>query len=375
MKGKCAIIRTMRIGDFEVRRLGKGTCSVVQYKGEGAEIIIPPSFDKYTPVSIEATLVKKGARITKIAIPSTIDEIDEGLFPTLKNLEWFEAEKGPSYRSEDGVLYDGSFYSLIFYPPKRTEERFSPPRKLGRVASSAFSAGAHFRYFVYSSKLEEFSALPSQCPDLEAFLPAEDATDYDGVLIKNRKLLFYPPKLSGKSYTIPDGVEEIASVSVEPFFPGSVRTVFVPASLKRGLEHALLNAEKAEVDPSSVSYRSIDGVLYSWKRKLLSYPGRRKDEVYITPSGTDRIGEGAFRGSKLRTLVITPGVTAIEDSAFENSEITTIYIPQSVTDISLHALYGARNIKMIAVEKGSVAEMFLRGEGKSDILSVIPSLF
>ena len=365
----------MRIGDFEVRRLGKDTCSVVQYKGEGNEIVIPSHFDKYTPVSIEGTLLKKGAKITRISIPSTIDSIEDSLFQTLKNLEAFDAERGPSFRSEDGVLYDSSFYSLVFYPPKRSEERFTPPRKLGRVSATAFAASAHFKYFVYSSKLEEFSALPSQCPELEAFIPDADAEDYDGVLIKGKKLLFYPPKLAGKSYSIPNGIEEISAVSSEPFFPRSVKTIFAPASLKKGLEHALVNAEKADVESSSINYRTIEGVLYSWKRKLLSYPGRKEGDVYITPSGTDRIGEGAFRGARLKTLFISPGVTAIENSAFENSEITAIYIPQSVTDISLHALYGARNLKMVAVERGSVAEMFLRGEGKSEILCVIPSLF
>ena len=170
----------MRIGDFEVRKTGKDTCSVVQYKGEDRDIVIPPAFEKYRPTAIEATLIKKGLRPVSITIPPSVDEIAEGLFPTLKTLERFEVGKGSlSFRSESGVLYDSSFYSLIFYPPKKEGEEFVSPKRLGRVARTAFCCTVHFRRFVYSSKLEEFQALPSECPDLELFVPSEDAEDYD----------------------------------------------------------------------------------------------------------------------------------------------------------------------------------------------------
>ena len=366
----------MRIGDFEVRRLSGDTCAVVQYKGEGKEITIPPSFGRYVPAELCGTLLRKGCKAERITIPPSVETIDESLFPSLRCLSSFEVQKGSkSFRSEDGVLYDSSCYSLLFYPPAKECEAFIPPKKLGRVARTAFCCKAHFRTFTYSSKLEEFQALPSECPELEAFVPAEDAADHEGVLIKGRKLLFYPPGMEGRSYSIPEGIEEIAALPSEPFFPEKVRTVYAPASLKKGLENALGNAERAEVDGKSGTYRSVDGVLYSWKRVLLAYPGRRSDEVYVTPSGTDRIGDGAFRRSQLRTLVISQGVTAIGNSAFEDSSITTLVIPPTVTDIGVHALYGAKNLKTVIAEKGSVAEIFLRGEGRSDMLHVLPSLF
>lgn len=366
----------MRIGDFEVRKTGKDTCSVVQYKGEDRDIVIPPAFEKYRPTAIEATLIKKGLRPVSITIPPSVDEIAEGLFPTLKTLERFEVGKGSlSFRSEAGVLYDSSFYSLIFYPPKKEGEEFVSPKRLGRVARTAFCCTVHFRRFVYSSKLEEFQALPSECPDLELFVPSEDAEDYDGVLIKGKKLLFYPPKMAGKAYSIPDGVEEIAALSSEPFFPKAVKTVYVPASLKKGLENALGNASKVEVEAKSGNYRSIEGVLYSWKRVLLAYPGEMEGDVYVTPTGTDRIGRGAFRNARIKTLVLSPGVTGIDNNAFEGSSITTLVIPSSVTDIAVHSLFGADSIGTIFAEKGSVAEIFLRGEGRSDRVRIIPSFF
>ena len=372
----CAIIRAMRIEDFEIKRIGKDTCSVVQYKGEDEHIVIPPVIGKYAPVAIESTLIKKGSRARWISIPGSVEEINEALFPSLRNIEGFDVDKSSrSFSAENGILYDGSRYSLIFYPSTKKDRVFQSPKKLGRVARTAFCCKVHFSEFVYSSKLEEFQVLPSECPELESFVPSDDAADYDGVLIKGKKLLFYPPKAGGKAYSIPDGIEEIASTSAEPFFPPSVKTVYVPASLKKGLENALGNASSVEVDSRSQSYRTINGVLYSWKRVLLSYPGKMEKDVYVTPIGTDRIGEGAFRGAPVHTLVLSNGVTAIGNNAFENSDITTLIIPSSVTDIGVHALFGAKKLKCVIVEKGSVAEIFLRGENRNEIMSVLPTLF
>ena len=108
---------------------------------------------------------------------------------------------------------------------------------------------------------------------------------------------------------------------------------------------------------------------------LLAYPGEMEGDVYVTPTGTDRIGRGAFRNARIKTLVLSPGVTGIDNNAFEGSSITTLVIPSSVTDIAVHSLFGADSIGTIFAEKGSVAEIFLRGEGRSDRVRIIPSFF
>lgn len=366
----------MRIDDFEVRRLDSQTCSVVQYKGDDEDIVIPEKLGKYSTGKIESTLVRRGLKAKSISLPSSVYEIDDELFPSLKYLERFDVAKGShSFKAEDGVLYDSSCYSLIFYPPAKSESSFIPPRRLGRVASTAFSATARLQTFAYTAKLEEFQALPSQLPELKAFIPADDAQDYDGVLIKGKKLLFYPPKKEGSSYVIPDGIEEIASLSQESFFPKSVKTLYVPSSLKKGLERALGKQVKVDVDSHNAAYRSVDGVLYSWKRVLLSFPGERRDKVYVTATGTDRIGSGAFRFSKIDTLIISHGATAIGDSAFASSQISSLVIPSTVSEIDVHAFFQAESLKEVFVEKGSVAELFLRADGKESILKVVPSLF
>ena len=366
----------MRIGDFIIRRLDKDTCAVTQYKGSEADVVIPSVIDRYTAVSVESSFLRKGNRVRSITVPKTVESISTELFPLLCHLEAFIVEKGShSYRSEDGVLYDSSCYSLVFYPPEKDTECFMPPKKLGCVASGAFSCGTRFRTFGYTSKLEEFHALPSQCPNLEAFVPEDDSPDHEGVLIHGRTLLFYPPQRDGSTYSIPDGIEEVAALSGEPFFPVLVKKIFMPSSLRRGMEKALGNAEAADAGHGSAAYLTSDGVLYSRKSELIAYPGRKSDEVFVTPEGTMGIGDGAFRGSRLKTLVIAEGVSAIGNAAFEGSSITSLVIPASVRDIGVRALSGAKNLRSVFVRNGSVAEIFLRGEGRDDLIKRTGSLF
>ena len=141
------------------------------------------------------------------------------------------------------------------------------------------------------------------------------------------------------------------------------------------MEKALGNAEAADAGHGSAAYLTSDGVLYSRKSELIAYPGRKSDEVFVTPEGTMGIGDGAFRGSRLKTLVIAEGVSAIGNAAFEGSSITSLVIPASVRDIGVRALSGAKNLRSVFVRNGSVAEIFLRGEGRDDLIKRTGSLF
>ena len=372
--------RAMRAGDFEIRRLDRDTCSVVQYRGDAEDVAIPGVFGKYRAVSVEATLLRRGSKVRSISFPSSVSSIDEAAFSHMKEVRSISVEKGcRSYRSIDGVLYDGSGYSLVFYPPMKEDDELRLPDRLGKVEATAFACGTSVRVISLSQHLEEFHALPSQCPSLEAFVsPSSSGTGAwiaDGVLMRGRKLLFYPPARSSSLYSIPEGIEEIVSSSSEPFFPESVKRIMVPKSLSAGLENALGNAESVDALPGNLHYRTVGDVLFSWQRKLLSYPGRKKDRLYAAPSGTDAIGRGAFRGARLETLVLPYGVKAIEDGAFEGSSISTLVVPETVDSIDIHALYGAGSLKEIHAVKGSVADIFFSGEGLGRLLHLSERLF
>ena len=59
--------RAMRAGDFEIRRLDRDTCTVVQYRGDAEDVAIPGVFGKYRAVSVEATLLRRGSKVRSIS--------------------------------------------------------------------------------------------------------------------------------------------------------------------------------------------------------------------------------------------------------------------------------------------------------------------
>ena len=367
----------MRIGDFEFRRIDKSTSSAVGYFGTDDTVMIPASESGRSVTAISSGFIRKGSKARKIVIPKTVNEIEDGAFSNGKNIESVEVENGnKSYKAEDGVLYDSSFYSIIFYPPKKMDEEYIAEHRIGKAAASAFPFPAAIKRFGVTERMEEFGVLPSSLPSLEEFVFTGDdskkgAHVEDGVLYRGKSLLAYPWKREGASYMIENGTEKIECSELPP----SLKKIFVPKSVESGLERILGNAEYVDVDKSNRAYRSIDGVLFSWNGDILRYPGKKKGEIYVTPLGMKKIAREAFASSALKTLVINGGCTEIAEDAFLDSSLSYLVIPDSVTAISVHAFHGAASLKEIHVQKGSIAEIFLRGEGLGHLLKVSERLF
>jgi hypothetical protein len=75
-------------------------------------------------------------------------------------------------------------------------------------------------------------------------------------------------------------------------------------------------------------------------------------ESIIIPNSITKIGIGAFRNCpKLTSVTIPNSVTIIDSRAFLNcSNLTSIKIPNSVTGIGIHAFNGCSNLTSIVVE-------------------------
>ncbi len=356
----------MREGDWEIKKSGKGTCSVEKYLGSSAELVIPGKIGEYIPVEIGAKLLKKTSKVRTITIPKTIEYIDPEAFATWRSVESVSAD-GKRIKSRDGVLYDGTFRTLLFYPPQKDGDDYEAPETLRRVQSGAFSATVRFRTFSFYGAFDEFAAKPSECPRLECFVALSSGAMRcsEGVLFKNSTLVFYPPMKKSCEYSIPEGTESIGCCS-EPMFPQQLDVLNVPMSLKAGLAENAGKTGAVNVDYMNSVYASIDGVLFLRKgNKLVLYPEGKKDSFYVAPYGTLSVGEEAFARSHVKSVVLPASLVHIEGNAFYSSDIENIVIPLSVSDIDIRALSGAEHIEKVYVEPRSVGDVFISGSSLS----------
>lgn len=365
----------MREGDWEIRKIGKGVCSVERYLGSSDDISIPEKIGEYTAAEIGPKFLKKTSKVRSVRIAKTIEYIDPEAFAAWRNVEEVIAD-GKKFRSRDGVLYDGAFRNLVFYPPKKDTVDYEAPDTLRRVLPGAFSATVRFCTFSFYGSLEEFSAKPSECPCLESFTAFGDGglKTVEGVLFNGKKLLFYPWKKRNTEYIIPEGTESIETYG-DPMFPPQLSSLVVPETLKAGLAENARNVGSIDVRFGNPCYVSRSGVLFSRRdSKLLLYPAGRKDSFYMAPHGTLSIASDAFSSAKAETVVLPSSLVHIEGNAFSQSAIRNLVIPASVSDIDLRALSGMDALEAVYVEQRSVGDIFISSSSYSSKKRYIESI-
>ena len=98
------------------------------------------------------------------------------------------------------------------------------------------------------------------------------------------------------------------------------------------------NIASITVDPANVTYKSIDGVVYTKDGKILVTVPPAKTEITI-PDTVEEIGYEAFRFSTCNFVAIPQSVRSISSLAFYSSAISSVAIPGSVTNIASSAFY------------------------------------
>ena len=120
--------------------------------------------------------------LTRLYIPANVISIDCLTFGWTSLREINVASGNRYYTSQDGVLYNGSMTTLIFYPPNSSLREFSVGRITGSIADISAKNNPYF-------------------------------CDIDGVLFSadGSKLIAYPSGRNGTSYTVPDGTSSIGT--------------------------------------------------------------------------------------------------------------------------------------------------------------------
>ena len=147
------------------------------------------------------------------------------------------------------------------------------------------------------------------------------------------------------------------------FYGTMLSEVYIPFSVKTIEPEAFAfckNLNSIHMDPDNKQFVVVDNVIFSKNmKKLVLYPGGKKDDIYTIPEGTTAIEAGSFTGSDIKKVVVSDGVSSIGETAFWGCKnLTSIEIPASVRSIADNAFGDNPSLKTILGEKGSAAEQY-----------------
>ena len=219
------------------------------------------------------------------------------------------------------------------------------------------------------------------CPLLESITIDEGNTHYgiyDGVLMDKAqtRLIVYPAKLPGTTYTVPATVKTLDKLAFREVT--NLKSVTIPAAVSN-LEYDMFeysySLEEINIDHANTNYCSEDGVVYSTKKdSLIVYPDGKPDKSYTVNAATKVIEEYAFaNASQLEKVTVPEGVTTISNAAFFQcyslkevsfpesvttmegtifaycEKLESVILPQHITKISMVTFFGCKALRSVTI--------------------------
>ncbi len=115
----------------------------------------------------------------------------------------------------------------------------------------------------------------------------------------------------------------------------ALESIIISAGIEQIIPSSDCDAlERIEVSKANSIYSSIDGVLFNHAgTEIIWFPCGKTGEYQLPPTLT-AIGENAFSGTSITTLIIPSSVTTISRGAFYGSSLQEISLPDNLTNIS-----------------------------------------
>lgn len=237
--------------------------------------------------------------------------------------------------SKDGFTYtiDDNGFAHITGRTAHDKETVIPETiggaKVTEIDSKAFVDGKAEKIHIPST-IEYISAENpfAPCLNLKEITIDEHNKNYctvDGVLFTKdmKKLVCYPPKKDGSSYTIPDGVEQLGIASVAET---SLTEIKIPDSVKEIGRHTFsFNEKLKKIDLSGTSVELIDTMAFINCTSL--------SEI-LFPESLTEIGLAAFFGCEsLAEITLPSQLIVIGQSSFAGTAMMSVRVPDTVTYI------------------------------------------
>jgi hypothetical protein len=232
------------------------------------------------------------------------------------------------------------------------------PETVTTIGTAAFAAYDLTHMHIPASVTEMGRGGVGECPALESITVAEGNMHFavfDGVLMDKAqtRLICYPAKMAGKTYTVPTTVTKIDGRAFE--YLAFLTSVTLPASVTEITYRMFYQASslaEINIDPANTAYCSADGVVYTAdKDTLLIYPAGKTTKFYTPDFPVKAIDISAFtHATHLQTVAIPEGVATIRESAFYScTSLREVSFPESITTIELAAFGQCESLESVVL--------------------------
>ncbi len=282
----------------------------------GKTITIPSKIDGKKVVALECMgMEEKNTKTTTLVIPDTVEKL--------------------------GGIYEGGGYKTIDCTNLATV-------KIGKNLKS-------MSYNPFMSSVKKFTVNSKN----------KYFTTVKGVLYnkKKTKLVAYPAKKAGKSFTVPASVKtlgtrsfyyvsklktlktnKVVTVADETFYYSGIKTINFGKPLKTitGESFALPSGLKKITVAKGNKYFTVkDNVLFNKKKtKLVYFPYNKKLSKYTVPKSVKTVGRYAFFYNATKKVVVPASVKTVEEGAFMVFQ-GKVNVPSKVVKIEEEAYLGA----------------------------------
>ena len=263
--------------------------------------------------SIGAYAFESCSSLTNVTIPNSVTSIGDSAFSWCRSLTNITISNSVTSIGNFAFVYCGKLTSIII------------PNSVTSIGASAFYCCGSLTSITIPEGVTSIGDRAfSSCSNLTSINVSDNNKNYssvDGVLFNKdkAKIIKYPVKKEGTSYTIPNGVTSIECDAFESC--SSLTNITIPNGV------------------TSIGDSAFDGC-------------SSLTNVTI-PNSVTSIGDSAFDGCRSLTNVTIPNsVTSIGDRAFRYcSSLTNITIPDRVTSIGVYAFEFCSSLTNINVEK------------------------
>ncbi len=251
-----------------------GTATILKYKEQAEEIVIPDTIDGVTVTGIGASAFHQ-KNLKKITIPATVTEIAaENPFAALLFLEEIIVdEANENYVTSDGILYTKDMKTLVCYPMMKKGDKFTIPNSVETIGIAAIystglkeiTLGSNIKTlnrhcFSFNEKLEKVDMSSITVTDIPPMCFAEchaltDVTFSDSII--NIDLGAFINCSALEKITLPENLDYVGQSA---FQGTSVTEVIIPASVTKINYSAFGYDENEKVIPGTVIIGEVGSV-------------------------------------------------------------------------------------------------------------------